>query len=297
MLSRPGIRPFTPLRAFWTPFGRRYRNADPFDRERAWTAATAITLLRAVLCSGLVVLAVARSSTSFMLIALVTNMVLDTLDGEVARRRRLETILGAQLDGAVDRLIVVLVVLTAVSVRDTAASALLGVIVCVQFAGVDHILSTQFLRFGLWSPDHFFVIDERVWSANWSPLAKLVSNVPILLFTVSEHSAWAALPVACAIIAVHARSYRRVRELARALPEHCYAVGPDAPDRLEHTRADSLDEATVVAVTTQAPQVDVLVAVAPLDRRQIARARSAARRSSPDPSTNQQRIRDRPSRS
>jgi phosphatidylglycerophosphate synthase len=296
MLSRPGIRPFTPLRAFWTPFGRRYRNADPFDRERAWTAATAITLLRAVLCSGLVVLAVARSSTSFMLIALVTNMVLDTLDGEVARRRRLETILGAQLDGAVDRLIVVLVVLTAVSVRDTAASALLGVIVCVQFAGVDHILSTQFLRFGLWSPDHFFVIDERVWRANWSPVAKLVSNIPILLFAASEHSAWAALPVACAIIAVHAGSYGRVRELARALPEHCHAVGPDAPDRLEYTRAESLNDGTVATTTAQAPRIGVMAAVAPLDRRQVALTRSTARRSSSGPSTGQQRMRDRPSR-
>jgi phosphatidylglycerophosphate synthase len=185
-----------------------------------------------VACATLFVLAIARHSEAFMLAGLAANMTLDSLDGEIARRCDKETILGAQLDGAIDRLAVVLLIFSVIAIRGDAATAVIGIVVWLQFGVVDHVLSTQFLRFGLWSPDHFYEIDSHVWRVNWSPLAKLVSNLPVLLLAASPVVAWVGLLPAFALIAVRLWSYGRVRRAAvKLLPELGYALGPRAPDR------------------------------------------------------------------
>jgi phosphatidylglycerophosphate synthase len=243
------------IKSLWTPFGRRSRNAAPRDRELVWTGATMVTLARAVICSVLFVLAIGQHAWSLVLVALITNMVLDTLDGELARRHDHETVFGAQIDGAVDRLVVVLVVAATMSERADTATALLGLVVCLQFALVDHVLSTQFLRFGLWSPDHFYAVDERVWRINWSPVAKLASNVPVVLFVLSPVLAWGALVPAATLIFVRARSYGRVAVCAELLiPEKHYALGPRAPDF-------ESDEAAGAEVEVETPMAEAGIEV------------------------------------
>jgi phosphatidylglycerophosphate synthase len=213
----------------WTPFSQRQRNAPADVRERVWTVATVITLFRALACNALIISGIASHDTGRVLVALALNMVLDSVDGEVARRLRRETVFGAQADGAVDRFLAMAVVLTVALFRSGAVAATQAALVTCQFVLVDQILCAQFLRFGLWSPDHFYVVDETVWRLNWSPLAKLVGNVPLLLFTLSTATAWIAVPVAVSIILARAYSYAVVRRRARELvPEQSYAIGSDA---------------------------------------------------------------------
>ena len=232
----------------WTPFAQRRRNAAPHLREQVWTAATGITVLRALACSALVVLGAASRHATPVLGALGLNMVLDSLDGAVARRYRHETVFGAQADGAVDRFLAMAVVLAIAALRGRALATVEALAVCCQFVMVDQILCTQFLRFGLWSPDHFYVVDETVWRLNWSPLAKLLGNVPLLLFAISGSTAWIAVPVSAALVAARAYSYALIQSKARtSLPELCHAVGPDAPDRVEASSENAGLRASPVA--------------------------------------------------
>lgn len=191
-------------------------------------------MLRALACSALIITGIASRGTALVLAALALNMVLDSADGAVARRYGRETVFGAQADGAVDRFLAMAVILTIAVFRGSAVAGAQALIVSAQFVLVDQVLCAQFLRFGLWSPDHFYVVDETVWRLNWSPLAKLLGNGPLLLFTVSAWTAWIAVPVAMLLIVSRVYSYSLVRVRARTLlPELGYAIGPDAPDQVD----------------------------------------------------------------
>jgi len=220
-------------------------------------------MLRALVCSALIVTGIAARDPTRVLEALALNMALDSADGAVARRSRRETVFGAQADGAVDRFLAMAVILTIALFRGSALAGMQALVVCCQFVLVDQILCAQFLRFGLWSPDHFYVVDETVWRLNWSPLAKLLGNAPVLLFTVSTSTAWIAVPVAMSLIVSRVYSYALVRVRARTLlPELRYAIGPDAPDQFDPaaivvTRATPTpDHTTYRRLVRRRPQVN-----------------------------------------
>jgi phosphatidylglycerophosphate synthase len=201
-------------------FAKRERNAKDHRREQILTLATVLTTLRACVTSVIFVIAIVSQSHAELLIALAISMFVDFFDGIAARLRDRETIFGAQLDGLADRLAAFFVVLAVISMQSQAESVIVAAVVWFQFGVVDQFLSAQFLRFGLWSPDHFYAVDQRTWGLNWSPQAKFASNLPIALLAIGGWWVWLALALSASLITVRLHAYGAIRlQAARRLPE------------------------------------------------------------------------------
>ena len=220
-------------------FGRRRRHADDKLREQVCTFANGLTVLRACVTSVIFVLAIVLGSHPLLLSALAISMLMDFLDGFAARSSERETLLGAQLDGLADRLAAVFVVVGVISMHPGAQTIVAAALVWFQFGVVDQFLTSQFLRFGLWSPDHFYEIDERVWWRNWSPLAKLASNTPIALLALGSWLIWPALALALLLIVFRLRAYPAIRDHAEQLPELRLAYEPRLRARARSLGPDS----------------------------------------------------------
>jgi phosphatidylglycerophosphate synthase len=215
-------------------FGRRSRTAEDDMREKVWTWATALTCSRAAVSSAVLVLAIIEQSPDLLLAGLGISMLCDFFDGFIARARNSETVPGAQLDGLADRLATALVAAGVVSMDAGPQTVLAAGAVWLQFGVVDQFFASQFLRFRLWSSDHFYQVDEllgldsalgeRVWRLNWSPLAKLASNLPILFLAFGLW--WAALLLSLALVALRIPDYRPIRELAATLPNPAKSPEP-----------------------------------------------------------------------
>jgi phosphatidylglycerophosphate synthase len=218
----------TAAHGLWsTLFGRRSRTAPDRLRERAWTFATALTGMRAATTSAIFIWALISGSRTLLLVGLGTSMVVDFADGLVARSSHKETVIGAQLDGLADRLATVFVIAGAIAMSPGAGAVAVSSLVWLQFGIVDGFLSSQFLRFGLWSPDHFYAIDERAWRLNWSPLAKLASNLPIALLAVGSWLLWPAAALSVVLIPLRISCYPAIKRAAqRQLLELHHAYSP-----------------------------------------------------------------------
>ena len=202
-------------------FGRRALLADDDKRETVWTIATLLTVVRATLTTAIFIAAIIDRSRILLIVALGISMLVDFFDGFAARSNFSSTTLtGAQFDGAADRLAAFFVLVGSVLLDPEAPVVVAASLVGLQFVIVDLFLTNQFLRFGLWSPDHFYVIDERTWKLNWSPPAKLASNVPIALLALGGWPVWLAGIGAFALIVFRLPTYQRVREQAELrIPE------------------------------------------------------------------------------
>lgn len=206
-------------------FGRRRRKADDLRREQILTWPNGLTLLRAAASTVILVAAVVEQSHTLLFAGLLCSMLFDFCDGLLARLAKVETVLGAQLDGVADRIATALVAAGVVSMDPSAETVISATMVWLQFGVVDQFFTSQFLRFGLWSPDHFYELDEpgaerlaeRVWQRNWSVPAKLASNLPIVLLAIGAW--WAAGGLAAALILIRIPDYRAIRALAERLPE------------------------------------------------------------------------------
>lgn len=232
-----------------TLFGRRQRRAKDGDREQVLTIATALTVSRASATSVLFVLAIARHSYLLLLVALGLSMLVDFLDGFVARSKKKETILGAQLDGLADRLAALFVIIGVIKMRGGAETVAAATVVWLQFGIVDQLLTSQFLRFGLWSPDHFYAIDEKVWRRNWSSGAKLASNLPVAMLAVGSWLIWPALVLSAFLVVWRLPGYSLIRDQALTLEERNLAqIATEAG-------ADSEREEDTSLVANQAPAI------------------------------------------
>ncbi len=201
-------------------FAKRERKAEDHRREQILTLATTLTTLRACVTSVIFVIAIVSQSRADLLIALAISMFFDFFDGIAARLQDRETIFGAQLDGLADRLAAFFVVIAVISMQSQAESVIVAAVVWVQFGVVDQFLSAQFLRFGLWSPDHFYAVDQRTWDLNWSPQAKFASNLPIALLAIGGPWVWLALALSVSLMSVRLCAYGAIRmQAARRLPE------------------------------------------------------------------------------
>jgi phosphatidylglycerophosphate synthase len=212
-------------------FGRRYRAADDCRREDVYTLANGVTVIRAAVAAILLVAAIVSQSHSLLLAGLATSMSLDFADGQIARfgTHPTTTLLGAQLDGLADRLAAVLVAIGVVSMNHDVLAVVAAAAVWLQFGIVDQFLSAQFLRFGLWSPDHFHAVDVHTWRMNWSAPAKVASNLPLLLLAIGSSATWAALGLALALAIVRLLSVAKVRMLGRELEELDLCRSPGDP--------------------------------------------------------------------
>jgi phosphatidylglycerophosphate synthase len=209
-------------RSLWRiAFGRRVREAPDELREQVVTWANGLTLARAAIATTILLVAVVEQSHDLLLAGLAFSMVFDFLDGQVARRYERETVFGAQLDGIADRIATALVAAGIVSMDPGLPTAIAATAVWIQFGVVDQLLTSQFLRFGLWSPDHFYYLGkphgERVWRWNWSAAAKLASNLPIVVLALGPP--WAAFAMSAVLVAARLPCYRSIRALASELPE------------------------------------------------------------------------------
>jgi len=241
-------------------FAKRERKAEDHRREQILTLATALTTLRACATTAIFVIAIISHSHADLLIALAISMFFDFLDGIAARLRDRETILGAQLDGLADRLAAFFVVAGVITMQGQTQTVIVAAAVWFQFGVVDQFLSAQFLRFGLWSPDHTYVVDRATWRLNWSPQAKFASNLPIALLAVGGWGIWVALGLSATLVVVRLHGYGAIRlQAARRIPELHLACADPPPIVIADSPPHPLEREPlqVIRVTRRAqrPQV------------------------------------------
>jgi hypothetical protein len=202
---------------------QRHHCSDPAVKEKVATLPNAITCFRGLVVASLLALAATRSSRELLILGLIVSWAGDLVDGYVARHWKRETVLGAQLDYNVDRLVATgAVVAVAVIDRGSAISVVAATIVWLQYGVFDQILCAQFLRFGLWTPDEFWLRDRTTWTLNWSPIAKLAGHVPLFLLVIGGF-----LVVPSAVVAVLLVSTRAAFYLVK---NAALADTPDAPN-------------------------------------------------------------------
>lgn len=176
--------------------------AGAVDRLGTW--ASAVTLVRVVACVVLCgVAATAQdpgTARRLLAAALAVHWAGDIADGALARRLGQETVTGAVLDIAGDRLCVCAVYLGFLA---TAPGFAVPVMVyLVEFVFVDTVLSLAFLRVGLVSPNYFHLVDRRVWRWNWWQPAKALNSALVAVLCVLLWLPWLGVAVAAALLVV-----------------------------------------------------------------------------------------------
>lgn len=195
-------------------FNQSIKRLDP----RSFTSwPNLITLIRLIASLIFFTLAAVRSNPTFNFIGLGLHWAGDVADGLLARRTRQETILGAEIDIIVDRLESIFFYLN--FLRFNPHLFLPIVIYLIDFAFVDFYLSYQFIKYPIISPNYFYLVDQRVYRYNFSPLAKFCNStvVALLLIFVPQ---WQLLATffASGLIILKMRSIFWLREKPDLLP-------------------------------------------------------------------------------
>ena len=175
------------------------------------TWANGVTLIRLVV--GLVVFAyaaVARDET-WNFVGLGVYWVLDVADGYVARKFNQETRIGAQMDILADRVLVAFFYLNYVTLYPELIVPV--AMFLFQFMGIDHYLSNQFMRWPIKSPNYFHVVDQTIWTWNWSPVGKLINSAVVTAVLVLTKSPILGSIVCGAILVVKVWSAIRMVRL------------------------------------------------------------------------------------
>lgn len=203
--------------SFTTIFSRREHRSPEVMRDKMWSVANLITFARGFAAFVFITIAIRADSRGWLLAMVGISMVADICDGVIARLRCEETIFGAQLDMLIDRFNVTLVAAGNVFIAGGALVTVVAAFVLwIQFGVVGLLLSIQFLRYDLWSPDEFHLIDDRVWRVNWSAVAKVSSNIPVLLLCLGGWCQWLAIGMSISLFCMQGNSYRYLRD--RSLP-------------------------------------------------------------------------------
>jgi len=163
------------------------------------TVPNVITVVRTVAAVGLGAYALVERSGSLLLVAYAVYWLGDMLDGWSARRLGQETRLGAVLDIVSDRACCAVLCCGLLALNPSLWPALS--IFLVQFMVIDCVLSLAFLCWSIDTPNDFHVVDRLVWRLNWSPLAKAVNTVGVVMAVVVG-SLGLALVVAAAQLAL-----------------------------------------------------------------------------------------------
>ena len=148
-------------------------HADP-ARERVWTEATVVTVVRTVLCVGLAGAAAYGQDLWLLVAALVVHWVGDSIDGWWARVRDCETRTGALLDIFSDRFDIAAFYIGLCWIQPDLMPA--AMIYLAEFMVVDTFSSIAFMFWPINSPNYFHVVDERIYRYNWTKPAKAVNS-------------------------------------------------------------------------------------------------------------------------
>ncbi|CCH17009.1 CDP-alcohol phosphatidyltransferase family protein [Micromonospora lupini] len=174
------------------------------------TVPNYITAVRTVAAVTVGIAALVAGSVAFMAVAYGIYWIGDMLDGWVARRLGQETRAGAVLDIVSDRACTSVLCVGLVSlVPDVAVVAL---VFLLSFLVLDTMLSLSFLCWPVLSPNHFHLVDRRVWALNWSPLAK-AANTAGVIGAIAFGQYLLALAVAVAVVVVKLWSVAAVARL------------------------------------------------------------------------------------
>jgi CDP-diacylglycerol--glycerol-3-phosphate 3-phosphatidyltransferase len=188
--------------------GRRTHRSPDASKEASWSAANNVTALRCLLGAGLLAVAALQASWPLLVVALALCWLGDVADGLVARGLRCESVLGAQFDSYADRLVVASALVASIAVYHGATALCVGATATwLQFGCVDQFMSSQFLRFDLWTSDELHLVNAALWRLNFAPIAKIVSNVPTALVMVGGAAAWVAAALALTLVAVRISSF------------------------------------------------------------------------------------------
>ena len=205
----------TPRVAVLEPLGVR-----PLLASEPWrTWANGATVARTVAAVPLGVVALVERSVPLLVAAYVVYWFGDILDGWLARRLHQETRLGAVLDIVTDRASTAVLVAALLVVQPDLWLAL--TVFLLQFLVVDCVASLAFLCWGLVSPNHFHLVDRRVWQLNWSPAAKTTNSAAVILAVAAGWPVLATV-IATAQLAVKCWTAYRIR---------CLLTQPTSLDR------------------------------------------------------------------
>jgi phosphatidylglycerophosphate synthase len=194
--------------------------------ESITTWANAMTLARTSIAVPLGVYALVEASTALLVAAYATYWIGDMLDGWLARRLDQETRIGAVADIISDRACCGVLVCTLAVIHPNMWPAL--AVFLLQFMVLDCVLSLAFLRWDLVSPNYFYRVDRTVWRYNWSPPAKTVNTVSVVVAVVSG---WMPLALAIALAQLSLKLWTSHRVLTLDLnrvpdPEHAIDLTP-----------------------------------------------------------------------
>jgi CDP-diacylglycerol--glycerol-3-phosphate 3-phosphatidyltransferase len=209
------------------------RSAPGSAAEPWFTWANLVTAVRVVAGVAIFAYAAVERNETWNYIGLGLYWALDVVDGFLARALDQETRLGAQMDILGDRLLVAFFYLNFVALHPQLIVPV--ALFLVQFMGIDHFLSNQFMRWPISSPNYFYKVDRTIWSWNWSPAGKLLNSAVVTTVIVLTKSPLASSLVCGAIIVLKVWTAIRMRALPspEALwVEHAY-MDEREPDRAE----------------------------------------------------------------
>jgi CDP-diacylglycerol--glycerol-3-phosphate 3-phosphatidyltransferase len=202
---------------WWILVNTMEQNQDLFGprmkhNETLWTWANLVTILRTV--SGLAIFSISATAHNAILniVGLLIYWVMDFLDGYLARLCNQETRLGAQMDILADRLLIAFFYLNFLAQHPDMVLSV--VLFLIQFMGLDHYLSNQFMRWPILSPNYFFKVDKVVWRLNWSFVAKILNSGLVTVVLITTESPVLTLIIIIGLLAVKIYSCIRLHRLA-----------------------------------------------------------------------------------
>jgi CDP-diacylglycerol--glycerol-3-phosphate 3-phosphatidyltransferase len=177
------------------------------------TVPNGVTLMRTVAAVVLGMIALVQQDATLLVAAYTCYWLGDMLDGWSARRLGQETRAGAVFDIICDRACTAVACAALVVIVPDALVA--AVAFLLSFMVLDTMLSLAFLCWPVLSPNHFHVVDRRVWQLNWSPAAKALNTAGVVGALSLGHYA-VALAVTLVVGGVKVWSLVRVARLLDA---------------------------------------------------------------------------------
>lgn len=182
--------------------------AHAWESVRTW--ANLATLIRTAVAVPIGMFALVHASAAALIVAYAVYWLGDMLDGWLARRLDQETRIGAVLDIVSDRACCGMLIGGLAVLQPQMWPAL--ALYFSQFMVLDCALSLSFLSWPLLSPNYFYRVDRAVWRLNWSPPAKAINTVAVVL-AVASGRLTVALAVALSQLAMKTWSAHRVLTL------------------------------------------------------------------------------------
>jgi CDP-diacylglycerol--glycerol-3-phosphate 3-phosphatidyltransferase len=189
--------------------------------ERLWTGATVITFVRTVASLALCLVAAVEADRTLLIAGLVVYWVGDMADGGYARLFDCETRMGGVIDIMCDRINCAAFYLGLAWLEPE--MALPVAVYLFNFMVIDMFLSMAFLAWPIRSPNYFYVVDQRIYTWNWSKPAKAVNSSLFAVLLLVTGWWQVGLVIALALVVLKCVSLRWLLQLGIPVPERAAA--------------------------------------------------------------------------